>query len=80
MRNDRWHTRGATGKGEWCSFTEGERVNGVDERGSAGSVLTAVAGDIARTSGLGERPAAPRFSCISVVISAVLAVLYFAPV
>ena len=58
------------------------RVNGVDERlgGSAGSVLTAVAGKIARASGLGEHPANPRFSCISVVISAVLAVLYFAPV
>ena len=57
------------------------------ERGSAGevkacsrSVPTAVAGEITRASGLGERPAAPLFSCISVVISTVLAVLCLAPV
>ena len=64
------------------------RENGVDERGCAGvgevkacsrSVPTAVAGESTRGSGLGERSVAPGFSCISAVISAVLAVLRFAP-
>src|SRR6266850_2610049 len=66
------------------------RENGVDGRGCAGvgearacsrSVPTAVAGDVdasSRGSGLVERSAVPRFSCISVVISAVLAVLRLA--
>lgn len=65
------------------------RENGVEGRGCAcvvelsacsRSVPTAVAGDATkRGSGVVERSAVPRFSCISAAISAVLAVLRFAP-